>query len=357
MTNTPATNTPRTLADIKQTVQKYFPIALGILAIFYWRWLLLAPSDAGYLYEIPLLLCYGVFVVVSKTSRLRRYMLFATIVFFLINCLHLFFEMPTLITSVDCDGKTYSIIYYPRAWEGSYYKVTTWKGMSNYSSDFFGYDILYSSSKFTCDKNTKEAKVFILSFHVLFQSYGTQTYTYEMKSRDWINDREYSLYMYDVNGVKNYTLAICKPDYPASCQFTPIAYSSLSDNELGNFLVDRKTWFFSILFQGDNGMVYTDLKDAPQKVKTMATYTPSVANQGKSYRVVSYQKDHSFVYVFYRCHHLDVRDVYNQCDTIPLSYTSPTEEDVTFDFNKTTDQLNLSIDGKLVYVYNHPFKP
>ena len=345
----------KTLNEIKRAAPFFFPITLGVLAIFYWRWFWLAPNEAGYLFEIPLLFFYGVFAALSKTSRLRRYMLFGTFVFFFINCLRLIFGMPTLITSVDCDGKTYSILYYPYSLDGGSYKVTTWKGLFNYSSAFFGYDALYSSSTLTCDRYTNEVRVFVLSFDVLLQSYGAETHTYEMKSRDWAKDFEYSLYTYDVNGVEKYTISTCRRNLPTTCQFMPIDYSS-SQDELASFLFDRITGSFSILFQGDHGITYTDLHAAPQKVKIAATYIPTPAYLGKAYQVISYPTNHSFAYIFYRCHRLDVQDLYNECDTIPLSYTTPDEQDASLDFDKTADKLTLSIGGKLVFTYDHPFK-
>ena len=349
---------------IKQIIKYSFAILVGLLMVIDWQWFWLAPDTAPYLVGIPLLVFYGLFAFFSKTSRfLRPLMLLMTILFFLINSLAIYFGMPDLVTSVDCKGKTYSIINYPAPLDWSFYDWTTWNGLFDYHSSFLGYNLSYYSSKLACDKNTNGVLVFIGS-SVLIQSYGTQNSIYQMEykmeARDSINAIEYSLYSYGENDVKKYLATTCKPNVPDTCKFTQIEHSSLTSvDEWASFIVDRKTGHVDILFDDNHSMVYTDLHNKSQKVKLVASYTPYIAPDqiyaGKDYGVLSYPTDHAFAYIFYRCDDLISHDP-SECDNIPFSYTTPDDEDASLDFDKTSDHLTLSIGGKLVFTYNHPFK-
>ena len=227
---------------IRTTLALIIILLLGLMAVLF---VLLSGAYVAYnrllnfkglvlCVEILLLLFYlfyGPFTVMTKRARgeywLRPFFVFAAILFLLINSLYVAFSMPILITSVDCNGTTYSITSDGQTGASDWddYRLTIGKGLFDHKATSLGDYGYYWSSKLTCDKNTNVVRIF--AYHNrLVRDFGAQSYSYDLQgdAQDSIKNIDYSLYSYAINDIQHYLVTACTSDSPDSCQFLPVPY-------------------------------------------------------------------------------------------------------------------------------------
>jgi hypothetical protein len=360
---------------IRWIVKYFFLTACAILILVYLRWFWLAPLQFAQ-HEFPevigiiLLLCYAFFATIAKITQGRfpsRLLLsFAALLTLALNGLFIFYNMPLLITSIDCNGTTYSVISHVTFLESSgwdYYELTTWKG-TLYKSSNLGYGFYHDNSKLTCDKSTNDVRLFTGYSNSLAKSYGAQNYTYDWQAEVSLRNIDYVLYSYDINDIQHFLVTACRPESLDSCEYIPIDQSVIPApipspcgcqykylDQSGNLIVDQGTGDIYILI---DGKIYADLLNKSRKINTIATRDVNfniprgTTDPVSYYGLAAYQANHSFIYVLYVCNNKT-----DECDYIPFSYTTVDQENVSLDIDQT-NQLNVHIGGKLIFTYGPP---
>lgn len=314
-------------------------------------------SDQAFYFGFILLAIYSCTSIILAFIRPRAcsiiFLVATTLFFWVLIIFYTGYHRPYLVSSVKCNGITYYLTIHPNSpitIDWYHYRLTKWDGLSNYDSTFFGLSAEYLH-KITCDKEANQIRVFGFG-NTLYYTEKVEG-QYDGQFYDWqfgttINNYNYDLESYEVNGLQKYIMLVCSDDTVESCQIIPIDHSTSSaQKEKGSVIADTSTNDIYILFDGKINYAYGN---ESREFKNLASVN---AENNHQYNIVTYAQSDRYSYVLYVCSSTD----YSDCDYIPFSYSTPDDESANLEISKDANQLVVYIGEKLVFAFNNVNNP
>ena len=333
---------------IKWLGKYFFVTTIGVFFYIYIKGFQIAPfrfvsSDPALSHGAILLAIYSLIVIFLTITNNRTcsttFLVFAAILFFCFLSLYVNYFKPNVVSHTTCNGTTYYLTLHPNSpttVDWYHYRLTKWRGLSEYDSDFFAFSATYLN-KIVCDEKTKQVRTFNTSGHLYHADDGEQGFYYDWNFSTTVNNLKYDLYSYDKNHIRRYVFTVCSPEKVDSCQIIPVDHSSPEDqDEKGSVIADMVTNDVYFLF---DGKIFFTYGDETRKFNHLAS--------NEQYNIASYQKNASFAYVLYECENYE-------CYCIPFSYSTTESKDVKLkidDIDEKTKELSVYIGSDLVFTY------